>query len=157
MDQGASAGVSSNLEYSKQRTTRRRSINRELIYIYKMIYLHSDLPVGHSRIHHIHHDIHDIHLSNIWLPERNFVKYWTLLRLKTCFLSRWNPAKSDPKLPSGNTLSNALRHLNFFFAARNFSLWRPRGPTRSISVPCFCSLFAQATTAVTSCSLLMFP
>jgi len=81
-----------------------------------MIYLHCDLPVSPPRTYHIHHDIHDtyicqisphiphtswhtwhIHLSNIWLPERKFVKSLTLLRLKSRFLSRWNPGKFDPK------------------------------------------------------------
>jgi len=35
--------------------------------------------------------------ANIWLPDCKFVKSSTLLRLKTHFLSRWNPGKFDPK------------------------------------------------------------
>jgi len=36
-------------------------------------------------------------LANIWLPEGKVVKYSTLVRLKTRFLSRWNPRKFDTK------------------------------------------------------------
>jgi len=35
-------------------------MNRELIY------LHSDLPVGPPRTHHIHHDMHDTYICQIF-------------------------------------------------------------------------------------------
>ena len=66
----------------KVEDNRRRRTNRELIKIFNLIYLHCDLPVSPPRTHHIHHDIHDTFVK---LPEREFVKSPTLLRLITRF------------------------------------------------------------------------
>ena len=57
---------SSKLEYSKRRTTRRRSMKREFIYIYNLIYLHYDLPVSPPRTHHIHHGIHETYICQVF-------------------------------------------------------------------------------------------
>jgi len=54
-----------------------------------------------------------IHLSTIWLQVRRFIKSSTLVRLKTRFLKTTKPRKNLSIFP-GNTLSDALRHLNFF-------------------------------------------
>jgi len=110
---------------SKRRTTRRRKMHRELIWIYKMIYLHSDLHAGPARTHHIHHNIHDTFICQIFDSQNvDFVKSSTLLRLKTRFFSQWNPGKFDPKFQETRS---PMRY--------NIS----RG--RLISVPCSCSLF----------------
>jgi len=104
-----------------------------------MIYLQCDLPVSPHRTHHIHHDIHDAYICQIFesLKKRKFVKSPTFLRLKTCFLSQWNPGNLESKIPA-NTLSDALRHLK-----KKIGLRRPRGQTRPISCCCLCSLFRR--------------
>ena len=81
-------------------------------------------PACQSSPHTPHTSWHTwhIHLSNIWLPEREFVKSSTLLRPKTRFWSRGNPGNFDPKIPA-NTLSDALWHFNFSFAADVAKFW----------------------------------
>ena len=93
--------------------------------------------------------------ANIWLPEHKLVESPTFLRVKTSFLNRLNPGKFDRKFQETRT---PMRYdISKKICGVNFSLLRPRGATRSIRVPCFCSLFTQATTAVTICSLFLFP
>jgi len=84
------------------------------------------------------------HLSNIWIPERKFVKSPTLLRLKTRFLSRWNPGKFDPKFQQkGSPMRYDISKKKLRRTPQNFGLQRPRGPTRPITCFCFCSLFRK--------------
>ena len=88
---------------SKQRTTRRAIVNRELIYIYKLIYLRSDLPVGPPRTHYIQHNIHDTCICQLFDSQNvKSVKSLTLLRLKTHFSSQGNP---------GNLIQNFKKHI----------------------------------------------
>jgi len=94
---------SSNLEYSKRRTTRRRMMIKENQFGLSSLWptcqsspRGAHVCVMYATPHSLWHTWH-MHLSNIWLPERKFFKSPTLLRLKTRFLSRWNPGKFDPK------------------------------------------------------------
>ena len=87
-----------------------------------------------------------IHLSNIWLKERKFVKSSTLLRLKTPFQVIETPEILNQS--SKHVLWRATTSQIYFLwlTPQKFSLWRPRGATRPISVPCYYSLFPQDTT-----------
>jgi len=108
-----------------------------------MIYLYCDLPVSPPRTHHTHHDIPDTYICQIFiLWERKFVKSSTLLRLKTLFLSQWNPGRFDPKFQQTRSLMSYDISI-VFLRRHNFGLWWPRAATRPINCFCFCSLFRK--------------
>jgi len=63
-----------------------------------MGYLHSDLPVGPPRTHHIHHGIHDAYICQIF--ESQNVNLSNLQRFcvwNQKIWSQWNPRKFDTK------------------------------------------------------------
>jgi len=92
----------SNINQPRKFATNRKSRNGLL----------SQSPTCWSSPHTPHTSWHTwcIHLSNIWLPERKFVKSSTLLRLKPKNLKSMKPQKMWCKIP-GNTPFDALRHL----------------------------------------------
>jgi len=72
-------------------TTARQQPCEELMQTQEALHVSLPCTTPHTSWHIWH-----IHLSNIWLPERKLVKTSTLLRLKTSFLSQWNPGNFDP-------------------------------------------------------------
>jgi len=115
---------SSNLEYSKRRTTRRRRMSGELISIYNFIYLHRDLPVTPPRTHHIHHTIHDT--CTFQVVEYFTPRTWICQIFKGCpseitFYQTMRPNKIWSKI-TGNKLSDALERSCCLLERTNWKL-----------------------------------
>ena len=94
----------STLAYTKRRTTRSRRMNRVLIWIYKIIYLHSD-----------HLSVLPTHTT--YTMTYTFVNTWLVksskhVRLKKRSWPQWNTVKPDPKFQE--TSSPVRRNISIF-------------------------------------------